>query len=121
MAEGLLRPSAEDRFDVYSAGTEPKGIAPITVAVMNEIGIDVSEQWSKSVETFLGQQFDYVITVCDQAKERCPVFPGKGQRLHWSVEDPADAESRGVSQLAAFQAARNELQKRVDSFVREQA
>ena len=89
MAEGLLRHLAGDRFEVHSAGTQPSGLAEETVAVMREIGIDTSGQRSKHVDEFLGQTFDYVITVCDSARQACPVFPGEGQRLHWDVEDPA--------------------------------
>ena len=120
MAEGLLRHLAGDRFEVYSAGTEPKSLAPQTIEVMAEIGIDVSAQRSKSVNEFLGQQFDYVITVCDVARESCPVFPGAARQLHWSVEDPADAEARGVPMLDAFRAARDELHRRIAQFVREE-
>ena len=92
MAEGLLRQMAGDRLEAHSAGTEPKSLAEETVAVMREIGIDVSGQRSKSVDEFAGQEFDYVITVCDTARESCPVFPGGGKRLHWSVADPADTQ-----------------------------
>jgi len=118
MAEGILRHLAGDRFEAFSAGTEPKDIAPLTVSVMQEIGIDISGQRSKSVDEFAGREFDYVITVCDRAKERCPVFPGQGKRLHWSVEDPADAEARGVPPPRAFQAARDELWARIEALVR---
>lgn len=120
MAEGLLRQLAGDRFQAYSAGTEPKGIAPQTVEVMGEIGIDVSGQRSKPVEEFLGQAFDCVITVCDVASERCPTFPGEGRRLHWSVEDPAEAEARGEAAIEAFRAARDDLRQRIERFVREE-
>ena len=120
MAEGLLRRLAGARFEVHSAGTEPKGLAALTVDVMAEIGIDVSGQRSKSVDEFTGQRFDYVITVCDSARESCPVFPGGGRRIHWSVEDPADAEARGESALAAFRAARDDLRSRIETFLREE-
>jgi len=120
MAEGLLRHLAGDRFEVHSAGTEPKSVLPLTVEVMREIGIDISGQRSKSVDEFAGQQFDYVITVCDTARQACPTFPGKGHRLHWSVEDPADTEARGVPQPEAFRAARDELRRRIEGFVREE-
>jgi arsenate reductase len=93
MAEGLLRHQAGDRFDVFSAGTNPSKVRPEAIAVMKEIGIDISGHRSKSVDEFLGQEFDYVITVCDHANEICPVFPGKTQRLHWSFEDPTDEDS----------------------------
>jgi len=116
MAEGLLRHLAGGRFDVCSAGTEPKGLAGETVQVMREIGIDVSGQRSQHVDEFAGQEFDYVITVCDSARQACPVFPGAGRRLHWDVEDPADAEARGLSRIDSFRAARDELRRRVAEF-----
>jgi arsenate reductase len=118
MAEGLLRHIAGDRFEVHSAGTLPSGISELTVAAMHEIGIDVSRQWSKHVDDFEGQSFDYVITVCDTAKESCPVFPG-GEQLHWSIEDPSDTESRGVPLVEAFRIAREELRKRIETFAAE--
>jgi arsenate reductase len=91
MAEGLLRHEAGDRFEVFSAGTHPTIVRPEAVAVMNELGIDISHHWSKRVDEFAGEHFDYVITVCDAANEACPVFPGNTRRLHWSFEDPAAA------------------------------
>ena len=120
MAEGMLRQLAGDRFQPHSAGTEPKSLAEETVAVMREIGIDVSGQRSKSVDEFAGQEFDYVITVCDTARESCPVFPGGGKRLHWSVADPADTEAAGATRLEAFRAARDDLRRRIERFVREE-
>jgi len=118
MAEGLLRHLAGDRFDAYSAGTAPSGISELTIEAMREVGIDVSEQRSKSVDEFAKQHFDYVITVCDTARESCPVFPG-GKQLHWSVEDPSDAEARGVPLMDAFRVAREELRSRIERFVAE--
>ena len=118
MAEGLLRHLAGDRFDVYSAGTEPKGLAVQTVEVMREIGIDVSAQRSKHVDEYAGQAFDYVITVCDIARQVCPLFPGGGRRIHWDVEDPADAELRGETTAQAFRIARDELRSRIQEFLR---
>jgi arsenate reductase (thioredoxin) len=118
MAEGLLRHIAGDRFEVHSAGTLPSGLSELTVAAMHEIGIDVSRQWSKHVDDFEGQSFDYVITVCDTAKESCPVFPG-GEQLHWSIEDPSDIEARGVPLVEAFRIAREELRKRIETFAAE--
>lgn len=120
MAEGLLRRLAGDRFQVCSAGTEPKGLAYETIAVMAEIGIDVSAQTSNHVDEFAGQEFDYVITVCDVARQSCPAFPGKGKRLHWNVEDPSDAEARGVPLIDAFRLARDELRGRIEEFVRQE-
>ena len=118
MAEGLLRHIAGERFEVHSAGTLPSGISELTVAAMREVGIDVSSQWSKHVDGFNGQSFDYVITVCDTAKESCPVFPG-GEALHWSIEDPSDIEARGVPLIEAFRIAREELRKRIEIFAAE--
>ena len=120
MAEGLLRHLAGDGFKAYSAGTDPKGLSPLAVTVMREIGIDISLQRSKSVEEFAGQRFDYAITVCDNARESCPVFPG-GTRIHWSVQDPAAAEARGEAALDAFRAARDELRTRIRDFLRREA
>ncbi len=117
MAEGLLRHLAGDRFEVHSAGTEPKGLADETIAVMAEIGIDVSAQRSNHVDEYAGQEFDYVITVCDVARQSCPTFPGKGERMHWNVEDPSDTEARGVPLVKAFRLARDDLNRRVEEFI----
>src|SRR5215218_3923617 len=92
MAEGILRQDGGDRFEVYSAGVKPSAVRPEAIQVMNKIGIDISSHRSKSVDEFIGQQFDYVITVCDNANQNCPVFPGKTKRIHWSFDDPATAE-----------------------------
>src|ERR1041384_6319246 len=92
MAEGLLRHEGGDRFEVASAGTKPTQVRPEAIAVMNEIGIDISQHRSKSVDEFVGQSLDFVITVCNSAKETCPVFPGDVKRLHWPFEDPAAGE-----------------------------
>ena len=119
MAEGLLRHLAGDRFDVYSGGTLPSGMSALTVEAMREIGIDISGQRSKSVDEFARWNFDYVITVCDSARQVCPVFPGNGERLHWDVEDPSDTEARGVPLTQAFRIAREELRNRIELFVRE--
>ena len=114
MAEGLLRSVAGDRFEVFSAGSLPKGLHPATIATMNEIGIDVSGHRSKSVEEYYGQHFDYVITVCDRAKQSCPIFPGSAS-LHWSFEDPADAPPEQQGQT--FSRVREEIRERISSFV----
>lgn len=118
MAEGLLRHLARARFEVYSAGTRPSGLAEETVAVMREIGVDVSGQRSKHVDEFAGQAFDYLITVCDSARQACPAFPGGGERLHWDVEDPADTEGAGATRLEAFRKARDVLRSYVEGFAR---
>ncbi|HYM61421.1 MAG TPA: arsenate reductase ArsC [Thermoanaerobaculia bacterium] len=119
MAEGLLRDVAGDRFDVFSAGTDPVAINPGAVEVMREKGIDLSHQRSKGVELFLGQHFPYVITVCDSANERCPIFPGVVTRLHWSFEDPAHAAGSAAERLAVFRRVRDEIEASVLRFVDE--
>jgi arsenate reductase len=107
MAEGLLRKMAGDRFEVFSAGTRPAGLNPNAVAAMSEAGIDISGQRSKPVDEFLGQQFDYIITVCDNANESCPVFPGSGERIHHNFEDPAAAAPG--QQPDKFRAVRDQI------------
>ena len=120
MAEGLLRHVAGGRFEAHSAGTHPSGLAEETVSVMREIGIDVSNQRSKHVDEFTGQALDYVITVCDSARQECPVFPGEGKRLHWDVEDPADTEGAGATRMEAFRKARETLRGYIAGFIREE-
>ena len=111
MAEGLLRHDAGGRFEVHSAGTRPVAVRPEAVAVMREIGIDISGQRSKSVAEFDGQRFDTVLTVCDNAREQCPVFPGAAQRLHHDFADPAAVEGSDAQRLAAFRRVRDELRR----------
>lgn len=113
MAEGLLRHLAGDRFDVFSAGIMPSIVHPKAIKVMAEIGIDISQHRSKSVEEFKGQGFDYVITVCDNAKESCPIFPGKTQRLHWSINDPTGTAGSENEIVVAFRKARDEIKARI--------
>ncbi|HXG91315.1 MAG TPA: arsenate reductase ArsC [Blastocatellia bacterium] len=120
MAEGLLRAMAGDRFEVSSAGTSPSRVRPEAIGVMNEIGIDISSHRSKSVDEFVGQEFDYVITVCDNAKESCPAFPGKTKRIHWSVDDPAAASGDESARLAVFRRVRDELSERLRAFIAEE-
>jgi arsenate reductase len=116
MAEGLLRGDAGDRFEVFSAGTKPSRVRPEAIAVMRELGIDISGHRSKSVDEFSGQTFDYVITVCDNAKESCPVFPGAPERIHWSFEDPAAVEGTDAEREAAFRAIRDQIRARLKTF-----
>lgn len=116
MAEGLLRALAGDRFEVFSAGTEPSFVRPQAIAVMSELGIDISDHRSKSLTEFLNDKFDYVITVCDHANQRCPIFPGRVKRIHWSIDDPVISGSE-EAQLAAFRQARDELQERIQAFL----
>lgn len=113
MAEGALRELAGDRFEAASAGTSPTQINPMAVRVMAEIGIDVSEQRSKSVVEMMGEQFDYVVTVCDHAREACPVFPGAARHLHWSFDDPASAEGSEEERLEVFRRVRDEIVLRI--------
>ncbi|MEO8435704.1 MAG: arsenate reductase ArsC [Pyrinomonadaceae bacterium] len=115
MAEGLLRNLGGDSFEVASAGVSPTHVRPEAIAVMGEIGIDISYHRSKSLDDFLGQQFDYVITVCDHANQHCPVFPGKAERIHWSIEDPAAVEGDEPTRLNAFRRVRDELRGRLQT------
>jgi arsenate reductase len=117
MAEALLRFHGVGRYEAFSAGTEPKGLAPETVEVMREAGIDVSRQRSKHIDEFAGQQFDTVITVCDTARQACPTFPGAAEQLHWDIEDPDAPIRRGVPKLEAFRAARDDLRSRIKHFL----
>ena len=112
MAEGLLRHDGGERFVVQSAGTVASFVRPQAIEAMSEIGIDISGHRSKSVDEFLGQEFDYVITVCDNANENCPVFPGKTKRIHWSFDDPAESED-----VKVFRRVRDEIRERLREFV----
>jgi arsenate reductase len=114
MAEGLLRNLAGDRFEVMSAGTEPTHVRPLAVRAMDELGIDISGQESKTLKRYLGETFDYVVTVCDDANEACPVFPGARRRLHWSFEDPAQATGSEEERLRVFQSVRNKIRERME-------
>ncbi|MGH9672102.1 MAG: arsenate reductase ArsC [Bryobacteraceae bacterium] len=119
MAEGLFRMELGEQFDVFSAGTKPSFVRSEAIAVMAEIGVDISAQRSKSVDEFLGQEFRYVVTVCDNAKESCPVFPGTTSRIHWSIDDPAAIEGAGEARMTAFRRSRKELQERIKEFARQ--
>ncbi len=116
MAEGLFRHQLSDRYEVQSAGTKPTQVRPEAIAVMREIGIDISGHRSKSIDEFLGQEFRYVITVCDNARESCPVFPGKTQRIHWSFEDPAAAPGSEEERKAEFRRIRDQIADRIRAF-----
>ena len=113
MAEGLLRYDAGDRFEVVSAGVKPTAVRPEAIAVMQELHIDISHHRSKGVDEFTGQEFDYVITVCDNANERCPVFPGETRRIHWSFADPAAVTGDEKTRLASFRKVRDEIRERL--------
>jgi len=114
MAEGYLRHVAGDRFEAMSAGIEPKGLNPLAVEVMREIGIDISQQQSKDVVSLLGEHIPYVVTVCNNAKEHCPIFPRTYKFLHWGLEDPAAAKGSHDERLAVFRRVRDEIARKID-------
>ena len=114
MAEGLLRHLAGNHFEVMSAGTEATYVRPLAIRAMDELGIDISGQESKTLDRYLGDTFDYVITVRDDANEACPVFPGAKRRLHWSFEDPAQARGSEEERLRVFQSIRDEIKERIE-------
>ena len=113
MAEGILRFIAGDKFEVESAGVAPSRVRPEAIEAMREIGIDISSHRSKSVDEFAEQKFDYIITVCDNARESCPVFPGHAMRIHWSFDDPAVVTGSDEKRLAAFRRVRDEIKTRL--------
>ena len=117
MGEAILRRDGGAAFEVVSAGVDPRGVHPLTVKALAKAGIDISGADSKSVGQFLGQRFDYVITVCDRARASCPVFPGGSETLHWGIEDPVEAEGTEAQRLAAFEKAMTEISDRVRTFV----
>ena len=117
MAEALLRQHGGSAFEVHSAGTEPKGVNPLTLRVLAAVGIDASWARSKSVDEFVGQSFDYVITVCDQARQSCPVFPGAHESLHWGYEDPAEAEGTDEERLVVFRRVLTQIGERIGLFI----
>jgi arsenate reductase (thioredoxin) len=114
MAEGLLRALGGQRFEAFSAGTEATRVRPLAVRAMAELGIDISRQASKTLERYLNQPFDAVITVCDQANEACPVFFGAKERLHWSFPDPSKATGSEDEQLAVYRAVRDAIRERIE-------
>jgi arsenate reductase len=117
IAEAVLGRIGGADFEVHSAGTEPKGVNPYTVQILDDAGIDWSAARSKSVDEYAGQTFDYVITVCDRARQTCPVFPGTHNTLHWGLDDPAEVEGSDAAKLGAFQRTYLELQQRLRPFV----
>jgi arsenate reductase len=117
MAEGWLRHLDGSRFDVASAGTHPVGLNPKAVAVMREVGIDISRHRSKRLDELSERRFDFAITVCDRAKETCPIFPGATSVLHWSFDDPAEAQGDEEARLAVFRRVRDEIAERVREFM----
>lgn len=116
MAEGLLRHDAGDRFEVESAGTKPSRVRPEAIAVMSELGIDISGHRSKNVDEFRDRSFDYVLTVCDNANESCPLYPGHSNRLHHSFEDPATAQGSEDQRLSAFRSVRDQIRQYLQTF-----
>lgn len=120
MAEAWLRELGGDSFEVYSAGLEPRGINPGTITVMNEAGIDISGQRSKHLDDYKGKiEFDYLITVCGNADERCPYFPGMGARMHWPFEDPAAFEGSEEEKLDVFRKVRDQIKARIQEWLAE--
>ena len=117
MAEGMLRAWGGDRFEVYSAGTEATRVRPEAIAVMDELGIDIRGHSSKTLEPFLSQAFDWLITVCDHANESCPTMPAVARRLHWSIDDPSATDGPEAGRLGAFRMARDRLRERIDAFL----
>ena len=119
MAEGFLRHLAGDRFEAHSAGTEATRVRPLAIRAVAELGIDISEQESKTLDRYLGEPFDAVITVCDQAAEACPVFPGARAHRHWSFPDPSRAAGSEEGQLAVYRQVRDAIRERVEALLSE--
>jgi thioredoxin type arsenate reductase len=117
MAEALLRHEGGSRFEVVSAGVDPRGVHPMTVKALAKVGIDITGARSKAVGEFLGQRFDYVITVCDRAQATCPVFPGGGETLHWGIDDPAEAGGTDAERMATFDHVLKEISQRIHAFM----
>ena len=116
MAEGFLREYGGDRFEAFSAGTEATAVRPEAIKAMAEVGIDITGHESKTVERFVGLPFAWVITVCDQAREACPVFPGAGETAHWGFDDPSEAAGDEAARMAVFRRVRDEIARRVRIF-----
>ncbi len=118
MAEAYLRKLGGDRFEAYSAGLEPRAIHPLTTQVLEEAGLDISSQRSKSLNEYLGKQhFGYLITVCSDAEEKCPIFPGVSMRVHWPIEDPAAFEGSDEAKLAKFREVRDDVEARIKAWL----
>ncbi len=117
MAEGFFRHIGEGRVEVFSAGLSPKGVHPMAIKVMAEIGINISEQTSNNLDEYRSQKFDYLITVCDNAAANCPVFPGEGQRLHWPFDDPTSATGTEEEILTEFRRIRDQIGIAVRKFL----
>ena len=117
MAEGFLRYMGGDRFEAYSAGISPTEVNPLSIKVMAEAGVDISAQRSSSADEYLNEKFDYIITVCDNARQTCPSFPGKFKKIHWNIGDPAEATGTVEERLSAFRSARDIIKREVASFL----
>jgi len=118
MAEALLRHLAGNRFEVFSAGLEPKGVNPFAIKAINELGVSMEGHSSKLIDVYIGKvDFDYLITVCSNADQNCPFFPGMGKRLHWPFEDPAAVEGTDEEKLAAFREIRNQIQEQIEKWL----
>jgi arsenate reductase len=117
MAEAWLRALAGEVFEVHSAGTEPRGLHPLAVTVMREVGIEIGHQVSKSADPYLGEPWDFVITLCDHARESCPVLPGAREQIHWSFDDPADPALPEEQRVHVFRRVRDEIKQRLSQFV----
>jgi arsenate reductase len=117
MAEGLLRALAGEHFDVFSAGSQPSAVNPLAIAAMDERGIDIRSHRSKHLQEYLAEPFEYVITVCDNAAESCPSFPGPAQRIHWSFPDPAAVQGSEAERLASFRQVRDAIEAQLRAWV----
>lgn len=117
IAEGFFR-KYRSSWEIESAGTNPKGLNPIAVKIMMEKGIDISDQKSKSLKQFINSKFDYVITVCDNARENCPLFPGKAKLIHWNFEDPAEVKGSIDKKLVAFRKVRDAIEEKILEFLK---
>jgi len=118
IADGLLRNLAGDYFEVFSAGSHPSKVHPASIVVMEEIGIDISTHTSDSIDDYLDKDIDIVVTVCDNANDACPIFPGNVERIHWSIDDPFEKWSFDLNQLNSFQETRQEIKSRILKFIK---
>ncbi len=117
IAHGLLRDMAGDRFEVFSAGSHPSRVHPMSVAVMEEVGVDISHHTSDFVDDYLDKGIDIAITVCDNANQSCPTFPGKAERIHWSIDDPFKGWNFDTSQMDSFRETRREIKEKLETFL----
>tara|TARA_Y100000748_G_scaffold280779_1_gene259959 strand:- start:246 stop:671 length:426 start_codon:yes stop_codon:yes gene_type:complete len=118
IAEGLMKNLANDKFEVYSAGAYPTKVHPAAIIVMNEVGIDISFHKSDPIALFINESIDIVVTVCDNAKKVCPVFPAEAERIHWSIEDPFQSWGSDLGDLVNFRKTREDLTARIKNFIK---